>query len=76
MVLTPEPTPTAGAPRRLAWLTAVLLVLTIVAGGFVFLFDATQTLYAVHADDGLVSWQLAMPGFKNMKKKKNQTIKN
>ncbi len=39
-----------------------------VAGGFAFLLDKTQTLFAIHADDGLVSWSLSLPGFHNMKK--------
>jgi outer membrane protein assembly factor BamB len=30
------------------------------AGGFLFLLDGTQKLYAIHADDGLVSWNLQM----------------
>lgn len=41
------------------------------SGGFIFLLDNDQMLYAVHADDGLVSWSTQMPPFKNMKKKKN-----
>ena len=41
------------------------------SGGFLFIIDSTQTLFAVHADDGLVSWSTALPAFKNMKKKKN-----
>ncbi len=44
------------------------------AGQFVFLLDGDQTLWAVHADDGLVSWQLSMPGFRNMKKKKKPQL--
>jgi outer membrane protein assembly factor BamB len=39
------------------------------SGGFAFVLDHTQTLYAIHADDGLVSWALQMPAFHNMKKK-------
>ncbi len=39
------------------------------SGGFAFLLDNTQTLTAIHADDGLVSWSLQMPAFGNMKKK-------
>jgi outer membrane protein assembly factor BamB len=41
------------------------------AGGFIFVLDTSQTLAAIHADDGLVSWTLRMPAFKNAKKKKN-----
>ncbi len=39
------------------------------SGGFLFLLDASQKLYAVHADDGLVSWSLQMPQFVKPKKK-------
>lgn len=39
------------------------------AGDFAFLLDHTQTLFAIHADDGLVSWALQMRPFHNMKKK-------
>ena len=39
------------------------------SGDFAFVLDHAQTLYAVHADDGLVSWALQMPPFHNMKKK-------
>lgn len=31
------------------------------AGGFLFLLDGQQKLYAVHADDGLVTWATQMP---------------
>jgi outer membrane protein assembly factor BamB len=41
------------------------------AGGFVFMLDNLQRLAAIHADDGLVSWILQMPAYKNEKKKKN-----
>ncbi|WP_298224679.1 PQQ-binding-like beta-propeller repeat protein [Acidocella sp.] len=41
------------------------------SGGFLFLLDSSQTLFAVHADDGLVSWSTHLPAFKNMKKHKN-----
>jgi outer membrane protein assembly factor BamB len=41
-----------------------------VAGGFLFLLDTHQELAAIHADDGLVSWTLQLPYFRNMKKKK------
>ena len=41
------------------------------AGGFAFLLDKNQMLYAVHADDGLVSWSLQMRPYENMKKQKN-----
>jgi len=40
------------------------------AGGFAYLLDTSQTLAAIHADDGLVSWILPLPTFRNMKKKK------
>jgi outer membrane protein assembly factor BamB len=39
------------------------------AGDFAFLLDHTQTLFAIHTDDGLVSWVLQMRPFHNMKKK-------
>jgi outer membrane protein assembly factor BamB len=41
------------------------------AGGYLFVLDNSQTLAAIHADDGLVCWTLQMPAFKNAKKKKN-----
>jgi outer membrane protein assembly factor BamB len=41
------------------------------SGGFLFLLDSNQMLFAVHADDGLVSWSIALPAFKNMKKQLN-----
>jgi outer membrane protein assembly factor BamB len=41
------------------------------AGGFVFVLDNNQLLAAIHQDDGLVSWTLQMPAYKNIKKKKN-----
>lgn len=44
------------------------------AGGFVFVLDQTQKLAAIHADDGLVSWAVQIPNFKNMKHKKNPII--
>ncbi|HTQ71202.1 MAG TPA: PQQ-binding-like beta-propeller repeat protein [Acidocella sp.] len=44
------------------------------SGGFLFLLDSTQTLFAVHADDGLVSWSTALPPFKDMKDKTNPII--
>jgi len=40
------------------------------AGDFLFLLDINQTLWAIHADDGLVSWTLQLPNYHNMKKKK------
>jgi outer membrane protein assembly factor BamB len=40
-----------------------------VAGGFVFQLDNQQILYAVHADDGLVSWSLQLPAYKKPKSK-------
>jgi outer membrane protein assembly factor BamB len=39
------------------------------AGDFAFVLDQTQTLYAIHTDDGLVSWALQMRPFHNMKNK-------
>lgn len=42
------------------------------AGDFVFVLDNAQILAAIHADDGLVSWTLQMPAYKNVKKKKTQ----
>ncbi len=39
-------------------------------GGFAYLLDKNQKLFAIHADDGLVSWSLDMPAFHNMKTKK------
>ncbi len=44
------------------------------AGGFAFLLDNTQNLFAIHADDGLVSWALQMPQFHNPKKKKQPML--
>jgi outer membrane protein assembly factor BamB len=41
------------------------------AGGFIFVLDNSQTLAAVHADDGLVSWTLQMPLYNKPKKKKD-----
>jgi outer membrane protein assembly factor BamB len=42
-----------------------------VAGEFVYVLDKSQMLYAVHADDGLVSWSLQLPLFHNPKKQKD-----
>lgn len=39
------------------------------AGGFLFLLDGQQMLYAIHADDGLVSWNLQLPQYKKPKSK-------
>jgi outer membrane protein assembly factor BamB len=44
------------------------------SGGFAFLLDKTQTLFAIHADDGLVSWSLQLPIYKNMRKKKHPEL--
>ena len=44
------------------------------SGGFLFLLDSSAKLFAVHADDGLVSWATALPAFKNMKKRTNPII--
>lgn len=43
-------------------------------GGFVFVLDQNQKLAAIHADDGLVSWAVQIPNFKNMKHQKNPII--
>jgi outer membrane protein assembly factor BamB len=40
------------------------------AGGFIYLLDSKQTLAAIHADDGLVTWLLQLPAYRNPKKKK------
>ena len=39
------------------------------SGGFLFLLDGQQMLYAIHADDGLVSWSLQLPAYKKPKTK-------
>ncbi len=39
------------------------------AGGFLFLLDNTQMLYAIHEDDGLVSWSVQLPAFASPKHK-------
>jgi outer membrane protein assembly factor BamB len=39
-------------------------------GDFVFVLDTSETLAAIHADDGLVSWTLQLPLYKKPKKKK------
>jgi outer membrane protein assembly factor BamB len=44
------------------------------AGDFIFVLDANQKLAAIHADDGLVTWAVQIPNFKNMKKKKNPLV--
>lgn len=44
------------------------------SGGFLFLLDAEANLYAVHADDGLVSWVTSLPAYKNEKKKKQPIV--
>jgi outer membrane protein assembly factor BamB len=44
------------------------------AGGFAYVLDNTQTLAAIHADDGLVSWALQLPQFHKPKKKKKPLI--
>ncbi len=41
------------------------------AGGFLFLLDKAQRLYAIHTDDGLVSWTLQLPAFAKPKTKKH-----
>jgi outer membrane protein assembly factor BamB len=45
-----------------------------VAGDFAYLLDKTQTLFAIHADDGLASWSLQMPPYHNMKNKKGPQL--
>jgi len=40
------------------------------AGGFAYLLDLDQQLAAIHADDGLVSWIVQLPAFRNVKRKK------
>jgi outer membrane protein assembly factor BamB len=44
------------------------------AGGFAFVLDKSQTLAAIHADDGLVSWSLQMPLYQHPKKKKQPLL--
>lgn len=44
------------------------------SGGFLFLLDAKANIYAVHADDGLVSWVSSLPAYKNEKKKKHPIV--
>jgi outer membrane protein assembly factor BamB len=44
------------------------------AGGFAYLLDNTQTLSAIHADDGLVSWQTQLPLYHKPKKKKQPIL--
>jgi len=39
-------------------------------GDFIFVLDTADTLGAIHADDGLVSWILNLPHYNNPKKKK------
>ncbi|MDR3504811.1 MAG: PQQ-binding-like beta-propeller repeat protein [Acidocella sp.] len=41
------------------------------AGGFAFVLDKNQILYAVHADDGLISWSLQLPLYAKPKKQKD-----
>jgi len=44
------------------------------AGGFLFVLDKTQMLYAIHADDGLVSWSLQLPAYGRPKTKKRPIL--
>jgi len=44
------------------------------AGGFLFVLDKTQVLYAIHADDGLVSWSLQLPEYGKPKPKKRPIL--
>jgi outer membrane protein assembly factor BamB len=39
-------------------------------GDFVFVLDTTETLAAIHADDGLVTWAVDLPLYNKPKKKK------
>ncbi len=43
------------------------------SGGFAFLLDTSQKLYAIHADDGLVRWAAQMPAFRNVKHQSGPT---
>jgi outer membrane protein assembly factor BamB len=45
-----------------------------VAGGFAFLLDKSQTLFAIHADDGLASWSLSLPAYHRPKPKKQPLL--
>jgi outer membrane protein assembly factor BamB len=40
------------------------------AGDFIYALDTSETLGVIHADEGLVSWTLNLPLYKNPKKKK------
>jgi outer membrane protein assembly factor BamB len=44
------------------------------AGAFAYLVDKNQTLYAIHADDGLTSWSLDLPYYHNPKKHKRPLL--
>lgn len=44
------------------------------SGGFLFLLDAKATLYAIHADDGLVCWATSLPLYRNEKKQKRPIV--
>jgi outer membrane protein assembly factor BamB len=46
----------------------------MLSNGFAFLLDKSQRLYALHVDDGLVSWSTQIPGFRNMKKQKTPML--
>ncbi len=41
------------------------------AGGFLFVLDSRQTLFAIHEDDGLVSWKLPLPRYKKPETQKD-----
>lgn len=43
-------------------------------GDFAYFLDETQTLFAIHADDGLVSWSLQLPPFHEPKKRKEPVL--
>lgn len=44
------------------------------AGGFGFVLDKHQTLFALHLDDGLVSWRTQLPLYFKPKKKKKPLL--
>lgn len=43
-------------------------------GDFAYFLDETQTLFAIHADDGLVSWSVQLPAFHEPKKRKQPIL--
>jgi len=44
------------------------------SNGFAFILDKNQALYAVHADDGLVSWSAQLPVYHKPKKKEQPML--